>query len=153
MGNGITLTDEKANFYFSVLEEKEGELTLDDLAAVAGGYIGQPSYGSCSSWICVYCGVGPRPTKYYCSDCHRRCGCQLCVHNEQRAADNTCARYSPKITEVDTHDRSDEDRMIMPDMTIEERDRRLRAFAGYGALACFPCGEFLIADGSLWFST
>lgn len=44
-------------------------------------------------------------------------------------------------------DRSDEDRMIRPDMTIEETDRRLRAFAGYGALACFPCGEFLIADG------
>lgn len=44
-------------------------------------------------------------------------------------------------------DRSDEDRIILPDTTIDEAGRRLRAFAGYGVLIRFPCKEFLVTDG------
>lgn len=73
-GNGIELSDEKAQEYFKKLKAEPLEIAEDELDNVSGG--------GCSSHkqTCTYCGSenlrfegnGPMCKNYFCQDCYRR---------------------------------------------------------------------------------
>jgi len=91
--NGTELTEEEANAYFEQLNSKSGELSDDDLDAVAGGgchagdgrLVVTTEY-SCESWQCT-CGntrteIASVGRHYFsaCTGCGNKKSCQNCTY-------------------------------------------------------------------------
>ena len=93
--NGVEMTAYEAKTYFAQLNPKSGELSDDDLDAVAGGKAGCLTYKakeladqSIPNIVCPKCGAmgdweyhgsGPRTRAYYC----RQCKLSMYLHNDE----------------------------------------------------------------------
>lgn len=98
--NGITLTDEKAKFYFSMLDEKEGELSLDELGAATGGNTTNGKFKqavpACSSWKCR-CGTTLTHNVYFCEKCGTPVACSKCLYLAQAEAAGICMQHPDNL--------------------------------------------------------
>ena len=93
--NNVEMTADEAKTYFAQLGPKSGELSDDDLDAVAGGKAGCltykakeladqnipnivcPNCGAMGDW--EYDGAGPRTQAFYC----RQCKLSMYLHNDE----------------------------------------------------------------------
>ncbi|MEG2094173.1 MAG: hypothetical protein RRY80_07665, partial [Lachnospiraceae bacterium] len=97
---GNPLTEEEAKFYFSLVNPKEGDLSLEELDTVTGGDIpGESSKDSsayCKNWHCFFCGTYAEGQQYC------ECGCSVggimtsCSNCENRLtpySNDHCSQY------------------------------------------------------------
>lgn len=102
--NGIELTHEQANIYFSNLHPTCGEIPDDDLDNVAGGGCGGGNDDEwdmkvigrwCKNFKCGICGVSSIKVVGdigYCSICGREAGCTDCAYMEIEEGQWICKR-------------------------------------------------------------
>ncbi|MEG0962217.1 MAG: hypothetical protein RSF88_05075 [Lachnospiraceae bacterium] len=97
---GNPLTEEEAKFYFSLVNQKEGDLSLEELDTVTGGGCedsdASPSFARCKNWHCFLCGTYAAEQEY----CKCGCGtgevrtiCSNCANRTSPTSDRHCSKY------------------------------------------------------------
>ncbi|MEG2094174.1 MAG: hypothetical protein RRY80_07670 [Lachnospiraceae bacterium] len=102
---GNPLTEEEAKFYFSLVNQKEGDLSLEELDTVTGGGTGddagaggkEPSLAHCKNWSCFFCGTyapGQDSCACGCSEGGIRTICVSCTNRIYLTSPNSrCPHY------------------------------------------------------------
>ncbi|MEG0962215.1 MAG: hypothetical protein RSF88_05065 [Lachnospiraceae bacterium] len=102
---GNPLTEEEAKFYFSLVNQKEGDLSLEELDTVTGGAgtgddagagSGEPSLAHCKNWHCFSCGTyaqGKDSCTCGCSKGGIMTSCVFCANRTSPTSDSHCSKY------------------------------------------------------------